>query len=125
MIMNIAVILFIVCTYLIKDKFIDAIARSPRKHLFIVYGTGLIIACGPQSRQYTGLTFKSLIMNSNISLEMYFWNQLSLFSIIVYAIYICLFLSILLIVQMCEPVLHRYFGIKYNVFHTRSLMISR
>ncbi len=122
MIMNIAVILFIVCTYLIKDKFIDTIARSPRKHLFIVYGTGLTLLAAAVAT-YTGLTFKSLIMNSNISLEMYFWNQLSLFSIIVYAIYICLFLSILLIVQMCEPVLHRYFGIKYNVFHTRSLMI--
>ncbi|MDE6870643.1 MAG: hypothetical protein K2J62_00800 [Bacteroidales bacterium] len=121
-IMNIAIFLGILCTYIVRDEILVHIAKKGGRHRFIIYGSALLILLIAVAA-YIVLSLHSLIMNSNISLELYIWSRISLFTIIVYATYSCLMLCMLLIIQMLEPIIHKFSGIRYNVFETRNIIM--
>ena len=105
-----------ICLYLIRDRFV-ALARADRERTrtkMAAYGLA-ILTTGICIFAYTHITLKSLIMNSNISLELYRLNDNIRYTVLVYLSYTGLFFCLLLHIQALRPVVKRFFGISYNI----------
>jgi nitrogen fixation/metabolism regulation signal transduction histidine kinase len=72
---------------------------------------------------YTHITLKSLIMNSNISLELYRLNDNIRYTVLVYLSYTGLFFCLLLHIQSLRPVVKRFFGISYNILSRWGILL--
>jgi len=112
------------CSYLMRDTFLEKFQRNrhSRKPGPVFYFACIIIviifiAC------YTDITLRSLLTNSNISLELYRWNSDIPHTFLVYISYIGLIFCIMLHIQMLTPMLREFFGIRVSVFSRRSLTI--
>ena len=112
------------CTYLAKDALVGTIREGKiiRKKRLAIYATcvltGILLTV-----IYIHFTLKSLLLNSNISLELYRWNSNIPYTTLVYFSYIGLLCSILLYIQMLCPVLRRIWGIRMNMFTKKNLAI--
>ena len=113
-----------ICLYLIRDRFI-ALARADRERTrtkMAAYGLA-ILTTGICIFAYTHITLKSLIMNSNISLELYRWNDNIRYTVLVYLSYTGLFFCLLLHIQALRPVVKRFFGISYNILSRWGILL--
>lgn len=113
-----------ICLYLIRDRFI-ALARADRERTrtkMAAYGLA-ILTTGICIFAYTHITLKSLIMNSNISLELYRWNDNIRYTVLVYLSYTGLLFCLLLHIQALRPVVKRFFGISYNILSRWGILL--
>ena len=113
-----------ICLYLIRDRFI-ALARADRERTrtkMAAYGLA-ILTTGICIFAYTHITLKSLIMNSNISLELYRLNDNIRYTVLVYLSYTGLFFCLLLHIQSLRPVVKRFFGISYNILSRWGILL--
>lgn len=113
-----------VCTYMMREKIADYIrddVRHRRRNL-IIYGVLCVLAAGG-TLAYTFVTLKSLILNSNISLELYRGNNQVHYTALVYLSYTGLLFCLMLLLQSAQPIAREYAGLKYNVFKIRNLAI--
>ena len=121
-IFNTSIFLYIVCIFLVRRSFMSLVIRKKTARARAGYTAGIIIMviliC-----IYTHFSLKSLIINSNISLELYLWNEISIYTLLVYLSYSTLFFAILLLVQMLKPVFKYYFGFRYNAFSRKFLFV--
>ena len=76
--------------------------------LAILAATGILV--------YTHLTIKSLIFNSNISMELYQWNSRSIYTLLVYLSYMALLFCVMLLMQMAAPAIRKLTGRRFNFF---------
>ena len=122
--MNMYITLFIICTFLVRNR-ITAFIRHDRKHIsrnMALYGI-VTLAASIALAVYTHLTLKSLLLNSNISMELYRWNMDVPYTILVYLSYTGLLFCILLQMQIMRPVVKRFFGFKYDMFSIKTLIV--
>ena len=121
-IVNTYITLLCSCTYMINGKIIDLIRsdRRNRKKGLIIHGL-VIIAAAVFISIYTHLTLKSLIFNSNITLELYRISGDILLTILVYASFTMLLFCILLQLQMLRPAARELFGIRYDIYAPKTL----
>ena len=70
---------------------------------------------------YAHITLRSLILNSNISMELYRDTSQVHFTTLVYLSYTGLLFCIMLLVQSAQPVVREAIGFRYNAFRLRSL----
>ena len=124
LIINTYITLLSTCTFLIRNR-ITAIARRKKGHFrrsMAIYGffTALIII---GTVLYTHLTLKSLLLNSNISMELYRWNTNALYTIMVYLSYTGLLFTILLQIQALRPAVKEFTGLKYDMLLPKNLVI--
>ena len=121
-IVNTYITLLCVSTYIINGKIIDAIRldRKRRKEGLIIHGL-CIIGAAIFISAYTHLTLRSLIFNSNITLELYRISGDILLTILVYASFTMLLFCILLQIQMLRPAARELFGIRYNIYAPKTL----
>lgn len=113
-----------ICLYLIRDRFV-ALARADRERTrtkMAAYGLA-ILTTGICIFAYTHITLKSLIMNSNISLELYRLNDNIRYTALVYLSYTGLFFCLLLHIQALRPVVKRFFGISYNILSRWGILL--
>ena len=113
-----------ICLYLIRDRFI-ALARADRERTrtkMAAYGLA-ILTTGICIFAYTHITLKSLIMNSNISLELYRLNDNIRYTVLVYLSYTGLLFCLLLHIQSLRPVVKRFFGISYNILSRWGILL--
>ena len=112
------------CTYITKDALEGKIreGRNIRKKSLAIYGTTVVTAIA-FTALYTHFTLRSLLLNSNISLELYRWNTNILYTAVVYLSYIGLMCCVLLYIQMLSPVLRRLWGIRLNMFSKKNLAL--
>lgn len=113
-----------ICSYMMREKVADHIRehrRHRRKHLAI-YGI-ICIAAAVATFIYTHITLRSLILNSNISLELYRGNSQVHYTALVYLSYTGLLFCLMLMLQAVQPVAREAIGIRYNVFKVRNLAI--
>lgn len=75
---------------------------------------------------YTHAALRSIILNSNINLELYKLSDLSVWSAVVYASFMAMLLSVPMLLQMLQPALSRLAGRHFDAFSTvnRILMAS-
>jgi len=122
--LNSYITLISICAYLVSETFLQA-AREDRKlkkrrlkAYFLILAAAIIAIA-----IYTHLTLKSLLLNSNISLELYRWNSNIPNTVGVYLSYVGLLFCIVLFLHMLSPVVRELYGIRYNILSTRSLAI--
>ena len=101
-----------VCTYMMRDNV---------KNLLLYGSICLLAAAG--TLIYTHLTLKSLIFNSNISLELYRGNDQVHYTALVYLSYTGILFCLMLLAQSLQPIVKRTSGIGYNMLSVRNLAI--
>ena len=104
--------------YMMRNRFIAFVRTGGiRSRLrMAVYGTVTLLA-GISLFIYTHLSLKSLILNSNITLELYRWNDNIIYTAAVYASYIGLLFCIFLLCQALQPAVRAFTGIRYNMLN--------
>ena len=65
---------------------------------------------------YIHVTFKSIVFNSGICLELYKVNLIDRYTAVVYLSFLALSLTIPLLVQLLSPLIRRLTGIRYDMF---------
>lgn len=121
-IINSFVFLQLICIFIVRKTIITAIHRSSTIAGKIIYTSAItLLILGTIA--YIHYSLVSIIMNSNISLELYQWYSLSKYSVLIYISYTCLFFCILLLIQMLRPPLFDMSQIRYNVFSKKFLFI--
>ena len=124
LIINTYITLLSTCTFLIRNR-ITAIARRKKIHFrrdMAIYGVfTVLVIIG--TVLYTHFTLKSLLMNSNISMELYRWNTNALYTVMVYLSYTGLLFTILLQVQALRPAVKEFTGLRYDMLQPRTLVI--
>ncbi len=121
---NTYITLFSTCSFYIRNR-LAAIARKDRKRMrshLAAYGaiiTVIIIGIA----LYTHLTLHSLLLNSNISMELYRWNMNIPYTLLVYLSYTGLLFSILLQMQALRPIVKEFTGLKYDMLSPKTLIL--
>ncbi len=121
---NTYITLFSTCSFFIRNR-LAAIARKDRKNMrrnFALYGVVIIILVIGIT-VYTHHTLQSLLLNSNISMELYRWNMNIPYTLMVYLSYTGLLFSILLQIQALRPIVKEFFGFKYDMLAPRTLIL--
>ena len=114
---NLFISMLCICNYLMRYRFMALIRHSSshRKAKKIAFCVLNILAAAVIFT-YIHLTLKSLILNSNINLELYKWNDAPVFSIIIYASYTALAFCILMHIQAIGPAVRKISGLNFNMF---------
>ena len=124
LIVNMFITLSVICTFLVRNR-ITAMIRHDRKHLkrnMALYGL-ITVVISIALAIYTHLTLKSLLLNSNISMELYRWNMDISYTILVYISYTGLLFCLLLQLQIMRPVVKMFLGFKYDMFLIKTLVV--
>ena len=124
LLLNTFLTLFLTCTFFVRNRIVAAISRNKtrRRRNLIIYGV-IILLCTIGVCAYTQFTLKSLLTNSNISMELYRWNMNVPYTVMVYVSYTGLLFCILLLIQSLRPVVKEFLGFKYDMFSTRPLIL--
>ncbi len=124
LLVNTFITLFSVCSFFVRNR-IAAIARKDRKNMrrnLCLYGIVILILIIGIT-VYTHFTLQSLLLNSNISMELYRWNTNIPYTLMVYLSYTGLLFSILLQIQALRPIIKEFTGFKYDMFAPKTLFI--
>ncbi len=124
LLINSYITLMITCIFLVRNR-ITAIARRNKKHYrrnLLTFGVCIIILV-ILTGFYTQFTLRSLLLNSNISIELYRWNTNILYTVIVYLSYTGLLFCILLLLQCLRPVVKEFLGYRYDMLSGKTLIL--
>ena len=94
LIVNTYIFLYILCTYIVRNVFLKKVLLGGSRFQENLY-YAVVVALFVLTAVYIHFSLRSLIMNSNISLELYAWNSISLNTLWVYISYTALFLALL------------------------------
>lgn len=124
LLINSYITLMVTCLFLVRNR-ITAMARRNRDHYrrnLLAFGICVIILA-ILTVFYTQYTLKSLLLNSNISIELYRWNTNIVYTIIVYLSYTGLLFCILLLLQCLRPAVKEFLGYRYDMLSGRTLIL--
>ncbi len=116
------IFLAVFIAFLFRRKLLRVVFSRYPKRRSVVYAAA-IIAMVLGILVYIHLTFTSIIVNSNISLELYKVDEISRFTIYVYAVYLLLLSTVPMLLQMLSPVMRKYFGWRYNTYTRMSRVL--
>ena len=121
-ILNSLVFSYLICVYVCRKQFMERMLKSRRKGRMALYATGIIatIVC---TAVYVHVSIVSLTMNSNITLELYQWFNLSVYSMAVYISYTAILFCMLLLLQMLRPVVRELTGWRYNLMTKKCFIV--
>jgi hypothetical protein len=121
---NTYITMLYVCTYMMRDKIAEFI-RVNKKHRKrnLIFCAALCLMAVAATLVYTHVTLKSLILNSNISLELYRGNSQVHYTVLVYLSYTGLLFCLMLLLQSAKPVVRETTGIRYNAFRVKNLAL--
>lgn len=125
LVVNTFIFLINLCTFFIKNRLLSLIRKEGghRRRAMAIWGIGTIAAL-IFTFIYTNATLRSLIMNSNISLELYRWDENTLYTILVYISYTGLLACLLIQIQFLRPAVTEFLNIRYNIFSPGKLALS-
>ncbi|MBQ7898500.1 MAG: cache domain-containing protein [Bacteroidales bacterium] len=123
LIVNTYITLLFFCTYLIKGRITKSLCSDERRKKVRLATFGIImLACIAAVFAYAHTTLVSLLNNSSISLELYRIGDAMLYSVLIYASYTGLFLSVLMQIQLMRPAIMEFIGKHVNVFSRNSMV---
>lgn len=122
LIINLAVIVFILCTYLVRRDLYRKLTSRGGRAAAKIY-SAIVIAAIAGIFTYTGYAMRSITLNSGICLELYKLNSLSTYSAIVYFAFIALYMTLPLLLQMLRPGIKRLSGKHFDGFSAKSRII--
>ena len=124
LIVNMLLTMNVICIYMCRYSWLRYLRSGNVRSRRILYVLGMVL-CLLCIMAYAHVTFCSLIINSNINLELYQVGDISLHTILVYLSYLGLLLTIPLLLQMLSPVIRDWTGLRYDVFsRTGRLVVS-
>ena len=103
-IINCFVFCYLICVYLCRKPFMKMMLSTGKVRSRIIYAA-LVSLTVISAAVYVHASLVSLILNSNITLELYQWFNLSIYSAIVYVSYMAIFFAMLLVVLLLKPLL--------------------
>ncbi len=118
------IILFIGCAFVTRNDIFRRIAkaRHPKTALWFYAGSVSLLIAGVLV--FVQVIVRSIILNSNITLELYRLNDLSIFSLLVYVALTGLLMTIPLLTQMLMPALKRLLSVRHDLFSAGSRTIT-
>lgn len=120
LISSMMIILGVCCTFVTRNDIYRRILRARHaKSVLWLYATCVFLLIAGVLI-FVHVIFRSIILNSNISLELYMLNDLSRFSLLVYLTLIGLLMTVPLLTQMLMPALKHLFGIRHDLFSAGS-----
>ena len=124
LIASMLIVLGVCCTFVTRNDIFRRIlnARHSKAYLGIYAAINLLMISGVLV--FVHVIFRSIILNSNISLELYRLNDLNIFSLLVYLTLIALLMTVPLLTQMIMPVLKHLFGLRHDFFTAGSRIIT-
>ena len=111
---NLLLTLAVLDTYLVRRTLLKRL-RAVRPRLRLGLSACLLAAAAVALAHYIHLTFRSIVMNSGITLELYRIDSLSFYTAVVYLSYFLLVVTLPLLVQMMAPAIRLFFGLRYDV----------
>ena len=110
------IILCIGCTFVTRNDIFRRILKTRRVKLSLWIYAIFVLLLTTGVLVFVHVIFRSVILNSNISLELYRLNDLNIFSLLVYLMLTGLLMTVPLLTQMLMPALKRLFGIRHDLF---------
>ena len=114
------IILCVSCTFVTRNDIFRRILKTRRQKFSLWLYTGCVTLLISGVLVFVHVIFRSIILNSNISLELYRLNDLNIFSLLVYITLTGLLMTIPLLVQMLMPALKRLLGLRHDLFSAGS-----
>ena len=118
-IINFALFLLVGSLYLVRTD----VFRRIRKPSSIVLAAACDILVTAGIVVYSFFALKSIIANSNITLELFRLEDFSVWSILVYLSFLVLLLSVPLLLQMLQPSLSRIFGRHFDALGAKGRVV--
>ena len=124
LIASLLIVLCVGCAFVTRNDIFRRImrARHPKWALGLYAVCVLALTAGVTA--FVHVTFRSIILNSNISLELYRLNDLNIFSFLVYLTLISLLMTIPVLTQMLMPALKHLFGLHHDLFSSMSRILT-
>lgn len=119
LITNILIFLLILALFMVRKSLARIYLRSCIKKRRVLTAVFLLIPL--LLIPYIQISLKSVIINSNIVLELYKIDEISIYSVLVYISYGLLFLALLFSFQLVRPIHNK--RRKYSFLRTKSLFI--
>ena len=116
LIINLAILSLALCVYLVRFelfRFMRVKVRSGFIRALFPLATLLSIGA---IIIYTHLAFSSIVLNSNINLELYKLNDLTLYSAVVYISFLTMLVSLPLLAQFLRPTVKKLTGRHFDSF---------
>ena len=124
LIVSLLIILCVGCAFVTRNDIFRKILKA--RHYKFALGTYavciLVLAAGVLA--FIHVSFRSIILNSIISLELYRLNDLNIFSFLVYLTLTGLLMTIPILTQMLMPALKHLFGIHHDLFSSGSRSLT-
>lgn len=124
LLINTYLTLTVTCLYLVRNRIL-AIIRKHRNNYrrnLLIFGI-LTVILAVATGCYIQFTLRSLLLNSNISIELYRWNTNIFYTAMVYLSYTGLLFCILLLMQALRPVIKEFTGYKYDMLSPKTLIL--
>ncbi len=107
-----AIILFVTFLFMVRK---DIFHRLRTRRSLVAWAVCIVLLIG-MIICYIIFGIRSIILNSNISLELYRLDNFNMMSAVIYLVYIMLFTCILVLLQMLQPVFSRFTGRHFDAF---------
>lgn len=124
LIASLLIVLSVCCTFVTRNDIFRRILKTRNRKLALGLYAVCIFLLIAGVLVFVHVTFRSIILNSNISLELYRLNDLNIFSCLVYLTLISLLMTIPLLTQMLMPALKHLFGLRCDFFSAGSRTVT-
>ncbi len=120
LIAGIWIVLMVTCLYVVRQPVLRRALRSPSARAF--YAARILVAMLAVA-VYINWSFRSIMLNSNIVMELYRISGISRYTVYVYLTYLCLLMALALLLQLLLPLLRRRFGWRISIFSPTSRVV--
>lgn len=116
LVINLAILAFVLSVYLVRNEIYRNLTAVSRSRVPLILTSLLVLVAGAAILLYTHVVFSSIVINSNICLELYRLNELTIYSALVYISFVLMLVSIPLLAQMLRPCVKILFGAHFDAF---------
>ena len=116
LIINLAILALVSSIYLVRNNIYREVSSSKRPYLRLGLLSLTVILALVSILLYTHKAFSSIVINSNINLEIYKLGELSLHSALVYVSFITMLVTVPLLAQLLRPIAKSLFGLHFDAF---------
>ena len=113
--LNLLIVSAVLSLYLVRKRLLEWFRRKDSRWAEVA-AVLMILAVVVAVGIYIHVTFKSIVFNSGICLELYKVNLLDRYTAVVYASFLSLTLTLPLLLQLISPLLRSLLGLRYDIF---------
>jgi len=121
-VVNLLVTVAVIDLFLMRWTFLKAVREKGTKGLMVLLSV-IILLMTAGIAFFLHFSFRSILMNSNICLELYKVALVDLYTAVVYVSFLLLSLTLPLLLQLLSPLLRSLLGFRYDVFSTAGRLV--